>query len=79
MNESTQGISPLRQRMIEDMRMRKLAPKTQDAYIRAVRQFTGLSAAARPIPPRSRICATTSCIWSIRASRRSRSTPRSRD
>jgi site-specific recombinase XerD len=25
--------------MIEDMRMRKLAPKTQDAYIRAVRQF----------------------------------------
>jgi len=32
-------ISPLRQRMIEDMRMRKLAPHTQAAYIRAVRQL----------------------------------------
>ncbi len=27
MNSSTQGISPLRQRMIDDMRMRKLAPQ----------------------------------------------------
>ena len=41
MNTSTQGISPLRQRMIEDMRMRKLAPKTQSSYIRAVRHFAG--------------------------------------
>ena len=39
MNSSTKAISPLRQRMIEDMRMRKLAPKTQAAYIRSVRQF----------------------------------------
>lgn len=39
MDSSTKGISPLRQRMIEDMRMRKLADKTQSAYIRAVRQF----------------------------------------
>ncbi len=31
--------SPLRQRMIEDMRMRKLAPKTQQHYVRAVRRF----------------------------------------
>ena len=36
----TQAYSPLRQRMIEDMRMRKFAPKTQDAYIRAVLRFT---------------------------------------
>ncbi len=35
----TPGTSPLRQRMIEDMRMRKLNPKTQSAYIRAVRNF----------------------------------------
>jgi len=41
MNDSTQGVSPLRQRMIEDMRMRKLAPKTQAAYIRSVRQLAG--------------------------------------
>lgn len=33
-------VSPLRQRMLEDMRMRKLTPKTQTAYIRAVRRFT---------------------------------------
>ena len=39
MQTSTQAVSPLRQRMIEDMRMRKLAPKTQSAYIRAVRNF----------------------------------------
>jgi len=32
-------VSPLRQRMLEDMRMRRLAPKTQTAYIRAVRRF----------------------------------------
>ena len=38
---STRGITPLRQRMIDDMRMRKLAPKTQTAYIRAVRKFAG--------------------------------------
>ena len=33
------GISPLRQRMIDDMRMRKLGEKTQYHYLRAVRQF----------------------------------------
>ena len=41
MDSSTQKITPLRQRMIEDMRMRKLADKTQSHYIRAVRQFAG--------------------------------------
>ena len=39
MTESTQSVSPLRQRMIDDMRMRKLAPKTQNGYVRAVREF----------------------------------------
>lgn len=38
---STQTITPLRQRMLDDMRMRKLAPKTQSHYLRAVRQFAG--------------------------------------
>ena len=41
MNTTTPVISPLRQRMLEDMRMRKLAPKTQRSYIRAVRHFAG--------------------------------------
>jgi len=40
MTQSTQTISPLRQRMLDDMRLRKLSPKTQVAYIRAVRNFT---------------------------------------
>ncbi|MDP3348285.1 MAG: DUF302 domain-containing protein [Hydrogenophaga sp.] len=39
MNAPHPTVSPLRQRMLEDMRMRKLAPKTQTAYIRAVRRL----------------------------------------
>jgi len=37
---STQTISELRQRMLDDMRMRKLDPKTQANYIRIVLRFT---------------------------------------
>ena len=37
---STPGVTPLRQRMLDDMRMRKLEPKTQAGYVRAVRQLT---------------------------------------
>jgi integrase/recombinase XerD len=33
-------VSPLRQRMIEDMRLRELAEKTQSGHIRWVREFT---------------------------------------
>jgi hypothetical protein len=29
-------VSPLRRRMIESMRMRKLAPRTQEGHIRAI-------------------------------------------
>ena len=39
MESSSQAVSPLRQRMIEDMRLRKLEPKTQSAYVRAVRKL----------------------------------------
>src|ERR1700684_159618 len=41
MNDSTQVISPLRQRMREDMRLRKLAPHPQASYVRAVRKLAG--------------------------------------
>jgi integrase/recombinase XerD len=40
MTHSSQPISPLRQRMIDDMVLRKLSLKTQKQYIRAVRNFT---------------------------------------
>jgi integrase/recombinase XerD len=36
MKDSPETGSPLRQRMLEDMRLRKLAPRTQEAYVRAV-------------------------------------------
>jgi site-specific recombinase XerD len=39
MDSSIRTGTPLRQRMIDDMRMRKLEPRTQDAYIRAVRKL----------------------------------------
>ena len=40
MTTTIPAISPLRQRMIDDMRLRKLADKTQSHYLRAVRQFS---------------------------------------
>ena len=39
MNRSTPGITPLRQRMLEDTHLRKLEPKTQSTYVRAVRRL----------------------------------------
>jgi len=36
---SSKSITPLRQRMLDDMRMRKLAPQTQKAYIHAVKRL----------------------------------------
>ena len=36
----TKSISPLRQRMIDDMTMRNLSPSTHETYIRAVAQFS---------------------------------------
>lgn len=40
MPDSNKSISPLRRRMIEDMTLRKLSPKTQSGYIRAVKNLT---------------------------------------
>ena len=34
-----EAMSPLRRRMIEGMTIRKLAPKTQQGYIRAIKDF----------------------------------------
>ena len=40
MTHTTQTNSPLRQRMIDDMTLRKLSPKTQNHYVRAVKNLT---------------------------------------
>ncbi len=40
MTHSNKRISQLRQRMIDDMALRKLSPKTQSAYIRTVKKLT---------------------------------------
>ena len=40
MTQTTQSVSPLRQRMIDDMIMRKPSPKIQSKYIRAVKNLT---------------------------------------
>jgi hypothetical protein len=40
MTHSNKSVSPLRQRMIDDMTLRKLSPRTQIGYLRAVRQGT---------------------------------------
>ena len=34
-----QAMSPLRRRMIEDMTIRKLSPKTQQGYIRTIKNL----------------------------------------
>ncbi|MGB5202364.1 MAG: site-specific integrase [Sedimenticolaceae bacterium] len=41
MTQIPQTMSPLRQRMIDDMRLRKFAPKTQTGYIRTVKRLAG--------------------------------------
>ena len=37
--DASSRVSPLRQRMIDDMRMRKLSEKTQTHYLRWVQRF----------------------------------------
>ncbi|CAL8478954.1 tyrosine-type recombinase/integrase [Caballeronia sp. S22] len=39
MTSTQQDVSPMRQRMTDDMRMRQLSPKTQANYLRIVREF----------------------------------------
>ena len=61
METSTPNESPLRQRMIEDMRMRKLMPRTREAYIRAALKFENFWADRLTQPP-TKTCAVFNCI-----------------
>ena len=65
MSSSNQSITPLRQRMLEDMRMRKLSEGTQRGYIRAVKRL-----AVRQTPPELKTFVDSNCTWSTKAPRR---------
>ena len=58
---SEKPISPLRQRMLDDMNMRRFVPDTQREYIRAVKKLASfLGRSPNSAPPKS--CARSSCI-----------------
>ena len=61
------SISPLRQRMIEDMQIRKFGEKTESQNLRASLPSTSVAILTLPA---SRTCATTSCISSTTVSSR---------
>lgn len=64
MDISSPTVSPLRQRMLGDMRMRKMAEHTQDGYIRAVRKlaaFLGRSPATATIEELRRSAFAVAC------------------
>ncbi len=51
-----EALSPLQRRMIEDMTIRKLAPKTQHDYVQRIKNFVVFSG-DHPIWRPSRTCA----------------------
>ena len=51
-------ITPLRRRMIEDMTIRKFAPRTQEGYIRAVKGFSSFFGAS---PDRGKRSVRSAC------------------
>jgi integrase len=57
-----EAISPLRRRMIEDMTIRHLSPKTQHGYVQRVKKFTAFLDRS-PTLRASRMSAATSCTW----------------
>ncbi len=71
---SKKPISPLRQRMIDDMTARRFKEKVQKDYVRHVRTFPP-SSAGRPTRPRARTFAVFSWIWRSNRSAPGRSTP----
>ena len=63
---STDTVSPLRQRMIEDMNSRKLGAHTQRSHIYSCQRLAAFL--KRPLTrPRWRTSACFSCTWPRRA------------
>jgi len=54
-------VSPLRQRMIEDMAARKLSAGTQRLHISSCRRFAAFLQRLPDTPPQSRTSAASSC------------------
>jgi hypothetical protein len=68
-------ISPLRRRMIEDMTIRKLVPKTQQGYIRNVKAFAQIASYSIASSARASSVAGTSKaerLWLSHSSARGR-------
>ena len=59
---STDAVTPLRHRMIEDMNARKLCAGTQRGHIHSCKRFAGFSIGP-PTRRRLRISAGSSCTW----------------
>jgi len=68
---SSAPMSPLCQRMIEDMAIRQFGPKTQHDYVRVVADFARFLGRSLTGPSR-RTCGGTSCIWRPRGPRPAR-------
>src|SRR5262249_34170594 len=62
--DDRRGDEPVARRMIEDMTIRKFAPKTQHDYVQRIKNFTAFPGRA-PTPQAPRMCADISCICCI--------------
>ena len=69
-----EAISPLRRRMIKDMTIRKLGPKTQAGCIRAAKNFATVLGHS-PDRAGMKASAVISCTWRPAASASPASTP----
>jgi hypothetical protein len=63
MTQLKKQISLLRQRMIDEMNMRKLSPKTQQSYLRAVERLANISSTHQSKQHLSN-CASFKLHWS---------------
>ena len=59
---TTDFVSPLRQRMIEDMNARKLCAGTQRGHISSCKRFAAFVKRS-PTRPHLRTSAASSCTW----------------
>jgi hypothetical protein len=68
---SSAPMTPLRQRMIEDMSIRQFGERTQQGYVAVVADFARFLGRS-PDRRSRRICDDTSCTWPPRAPRPAR-------